>query len=466
MLATAAAAHTIGRYRTWVAVMTAIIMAGGFTGSTPIHALLHPENPASYSTIDLGYGNADDSVIKEFNWLLRRNPPDIAYRIYTPGCYIYYSEFHATMAGHFLGLLAVFGVAEVLRRKRALFPWIYLAVAPVLTLLSCTWLFITIGLLSYPALAVAWLAGRHPTQWRFVFLGAGGTLACLWPTLNDMCHGSATEQFYWTNDLSRDLWTVVIQWWPVYVPWFALIFAWRRMTLTTRWLHFILIPICVCVEAFYFTDRGTTLEKTWSSAFGISTAILYPIVFTQKGWLFRGLSAVLILAGLLSLGAWTTGVWGTIDLGETTFRLEGDFFLKNDPQMCRMEEVLSRMRAQTILTGVAPRAWYNAPALAAFTENRCFLGWTNAEETCGHPDEAHARQDQENAFYRGRMTAPLTFLQDNNISAVMVWPPDKLSSPWLDQMKTQLEPDYTYFDCKGDGEDNAGLFLRRPTSGR
>ena len=461
MLACAAAAHTISRYRNWVAVITLIVLAGGFTGSTPIHAILNPQDPNPCASIDIGGGGTDDPVHKEFTWLLKKNPPDIAYRIYTPGCYIFYSEFHATMAGHFLALLAVFGAAEVLRRKRTIFPWIYLLVAPTLTILSCPWFFFIVTLLCGPTFLLAWAIGRQPTQWRFVFFGAAAATALLWPTLSSFSHGAAPEPFYWTNDLDRDLWTVVIQWWPIYIPWIALCFAWKRMNLAARWLHFMLVPICICVEAFFFTDRGTTLEKTWSGSFGVGLAILYPILFIQKGWLYRSLSVVLILTGFLSLGAWTSGVYEAVDWHGTFLHLEGDHFIQANPPLLRMEEVLGRLRGQTVLPGKSARAFFESPCLPAFTENRCFLGWTNAEETCGHPDEANAREKEMNAFYDGTLAAPLTFLQAYDISAVQVWPDDKISDDWLAKMKAQLDPEYTYFDCRGDGTDNAGLFLKR-----
>jgi hypothetical protein len=463
MLATAAAAHTLSRFRKWVAVVTAIVMMGGWTGSTPIHAVLNPTDSNPVASIDIGGGDPGDTVHKEFAWLLKKNQPDIAYRIYTPGCYIYYSEFHATMAGHFLALLSVFGVAEVLRRKRAIFPWIYLAVAPFLTILSCPWFFFIVTLLAWPTLLVAWAASREPTQWRFVFVGAAVGMTLLWPSLNNMFHGASPEPFYWTNDLNRDFATVVIQWWPIYVPWILLWFAWPCMNLGARWLHFVLIPICFCVEAFFFTDRGTTLEKTWGGTFGIGLAILFPLVFTQKNWLFRILSAVLILCGFISLGSWADGTFtGALSRGPF-LRLEGNFFIKFDPQLNRMDEVLSRVRCQTVLTGKAWHAWFESPALPAFTENRSFLGWTNAEETAGHPVEANVREKEINSFYDGTMQEPLSYLAANDISAVLVWPGDKMSQDWLDKMKVTLDPEFTYFDCKGDGDQQAGIFLKRST---
>jgi hypothetical protein len=461
MLACAAAAHSISRYRTWVAVITLIVVASGFTGSTPIHAVLNPQSPNPIATCDIGNGTPDSMVHKEFSWLLKKSPPEIAYRMYPPGFYVYYPEFHATIAGHSLALLAVFAAIEVLRRKRTVFPWIYLLVVPILTIISCPWFFIIVALLAWPTLLLAWKTGRHPTEWRFVFFGATVTTVLLWPTIDSFAHGAIPLPFDWTFDLNRDLWTVVIQCWPIYVPWVVLCFAWKQMSFTARWLHFALVPILISVEIFYFSDRATTLEKTWSGAFGVGQAILYPILFIQQGWLFRGLSVVLILTGFLSMGAWIGAICDSADWHGSFLHLEGDYFIQTKPQLYQMEKILGQLRGQTVLAGKAQGAWFESPCLPAFTENRSFLGWTNAEESCGHPVEAHEREKETNAFYDGTLPAPLAFLQVSDISAVLVWPDDKISTGWLDKMKAQLDPEYTYFDCKGDGPENAGLFLKK-----
>jgi hypothetical protein len=233
------------------------------------------------------------------------------------------------------------------------------------------------------------------------------------------------------------------------------------MDLTGRWLHFLLIPIALSIELFYFTDRGTTMEKTWGGAFGVGTVVLCPLLFQQRGYGCRALSAVLMLSGVISFGAWTGSLYECTRQSANLLHLEGDPYLYYNPSLIGMKEILSRVQGQTVLAGKAQRAWFEAPCLAAFTNNRCYLGWTNAEESCGHPIEAHARQKEINDFYAGAMADPLGFLQTSNVTAVLVWPDDKMSADWLQKMKAQLSPEYTYFDCQGPTLDAAGVFLKK-----
>jgi hypothetical protein len=59
------------------------------------------------------------------------------------------------------------------------------------------------------------------------------------------------------------------------------------------------------------------------------------------------------------------------------------------------------------------------------------------------------------------MADPLSFLNGNNIAAVMIWPEDAISDQLLQQLQTQLGPEFFYIDCKMDGTNNAGLFIRQ-----
>jgi len=194
----------------------------------------------------------------------------------------------------------------------------------------------------------------------------------------------------------------------------------------------------------------------------VGLAILMPLIFMRKGWGYRLLSVFFILLGLRILGAWTLGAYNGAEWGGSALRIEGDYFLQRDPQFHRMIEVASQVRGQTILTGRASVAFFANPGVPAFSDNRSFVGWVNAEESAGHPDAAHERHDKANAFYDGKMDSPLEFLNDYAITAVLVWPDDKMSNEWLDKMKKQLEPEYTYFNCRNDDNpNNGGVFLKR-----
>ena len=66
------------------------------------------------------------------------------------------------------------------------------------------------------------------------------------------------------------------------------------------------------------------------------------------------------------------------------------------------------------------------------------------------------------ADWFGAMTDPLKFLHDNNITGVVIWPGDAIPDSYLATLKTALASSYDYIDCKGEGAQNAGIFLLRP----
>lgn len=464
LLGAGATAYRLSRGHKIITLLVVLVVAGGFTGASPATTIFQPTAPDPVASIDIGLGGDNDASHAVFSSFLKADAPDMAYRIYTPGCYIYYPEFHATMAGELLAIWTVFAVVEILRRKRSLVPWIYLVAAPVFAFISCSWFIFMVLLLAGPTLLVAWGIGRKPVSWTRALVGSVLVLALVWPAFGDLLHGAAPARFCWSEEILRDRWTIIFQWWPIYLPWLVLCWHWRRLDPATRWLHFLLVPIFVVTEIFYFDDRGTMLEKTWGGVFGISMVALYPALFALKTWGCRVLNGAILLTAVASLAAWVYGCYDYADASGDLFHLEGDRFLVYSPSMRRMEEVLGRIHGQTVITGVAHRAFFESPCLPAFTENRCYLGWTNAEETCGHPAEADQRENQINAFFAGQMDDPLQFLRAGDIAAVMVWPDDKIPDAWLAAMKTALAPDYTYVDCKRSGKDNAGIFFRNPAA--
>jgi hypothetical protein len=458
-----AAAYSLSRGRLAVTIMVVILFAGGFTGSSPWFTLFQPTSPDAYGSIDLMGVQPAAGDHAAFRALLRSDDPQTAYRLYTPGCYLYYPEFHATMGGHLLAVWAVFAASEVMRRKRSRLPWIYLMIAPVLAFITCT-LFIFMVTLLASTVALAWWIGRRPANGRHVLAGGVIGLTLLGPAFCDLAEGAVPQALIVVTDLSRDRWSFLIQWWPIYLPWLLLWFYWPRINAAQRWLHVLVLPILLVTETLYVHERGETLEKTWSGTFGIGMAMLYPTLLAQRSWAARLVTVMLMLTGVASLVAWILASCNYAAVTGCFLQLRGDHFLRIDPQMARMEVVLDRLHGQTVITGMVREGWMTSTALPAFTENRCYLGWPNAEVICGYEDEANFREGQINAFFGGTMHDPLGFLASNKIGAILVWPEDHLSDGWLAAMRTTLEPAYAYVDCKGTGADNAGVFLRKPDS--
>ena len=126
---------------------------------------------------------------------------------------------------------------------------------------------------------------------------------------------------------------------------------------------------------------------------------------------------------------------------------------------------MTRVKHATFLTGkCVDFNYYESPALGVFTENRSYATWTYFESVANYRDEAEAREKQNNDFYSGAMTNRLQFLRSNNITGVMIWPDNDIPSDFLDALTKEIDSDYEYFDCKGNGDKNAGVFLLRSMS--
>jgi hypothetical protein len=184
-------------------------------------------------------------------------------------------------------------------------------------------------------------------------------------------------------------------------------------------------------------------------------------MLARKGIPFRVLGAILVLLSPICLGE-TIYAYYPSPLSVPYFaHLQGNAWILQDSQKKRLVQVLSRFRGETILPGRCYWNYAQAPAIVDFSENRCWVAYTFHEYHCGRATEADYRSQINNKFYDGKMTDPLSFLNGNNITAVMIWPEDAVSDQLLQQFKTQLAPEFFYIDCKMDGPNNAGLFVRQ-----
>jgi hypothetical protein len=161
-----------------------------------------------------------------------------------------------------------------------------------------------------------------------------------------------------------------------------------------------------------------------------------------------------------SLWVWVKSIYIDTINPAVYFRIQGDDFIQDNSQTRRILQVLKRLHAATILPGKSYWAYNTAPAAVDLSENRCYIAYFHQEDQAGHGGEAEYRSDLNNSFYDGKMAAPLPFLRANDIAAVLIWPDDNISDQLLQQFQTQIGSDYFYVDCKMDGANNAGVFMR------
>jgi len=143
------------------------------------------------------------------------------------------------------------------------------------------------------------------------------------------------------------------------------------------------------------------------------------------------------------------------------FHLNGDFYLTSDKQKQNIMQVISQTKGATYLSGKSDWCYNESPTPVVFTGNRCYSAWYFYESRVNFESESLRRFDPNNHFYDGTMPNRLRFLQDNGITGVLIWPGDKINNEMLDALKKDLDPAYDYVDCKGDGEQNAGVFMVR-----
>jgi hypothetical protein len=463
-------AHSISG-KIGITVATVLVVMAGSTGSVPF--LILYGRGADYALSTSLNSAWDDPARNPFAWICAHDKYHPILTLVSPTYSLYWPEFHATLGGSFVTMASLLAGSEVFKFGRSNWPWICLLVLPMVVIITSAWFFIIIVAFCGGSVILAFWAGRRPGNWGLVIIASAVALVFLWPSVFSMTGTSneTTQQFSWTKpEEHTPWWMFALQWWPVYLPWLFLCFAWGRLNLMGRWIHITLAVLLIGVEfVTVANNRSLTTEKMWGAIYGAGLATLLPLLLMQKGAAFRTMSALLVLVGVICLGSWVKtvfydAVFFQMPFGHDIGRLQGDYYFQTDPQEKRLIQVLSRLHGATILPGKSSWAYNDAPEAISFSGNRCYIAYTYQEWQFGQGGEDEYRNDINNKFYAGTLTAPLPFLRSNNIAAVLIWPQDEISDQLLQQFQTQLGSDYFYIDCKMDGTNNAGVFMRQTAS--
>ena len=204
----------------------------------------------------------------------------------------------------------------------------------------------------------------------------------------------------------------------------------------------------------------------WGGLFGLGLVGLVPLLISRRPRLATlAIAAPILLTAAATLWMRLDDAHQWVDWDEGFLHLDGTTYLRRDAQKDTMLLVLRQLHARTVLGGVCNWNYTPPVGLLVFSMNRCYVAWYGSEEICGHGAEADARTAVNNRFYAGQMPQPLPFLRDNRIDAVLIAPEDKIADDLLARLRTSLAPDFKYIDCKAQGPENAGVFLRRSASG-
>jgi hypothetical protein len=454
----AGVAHSISG-KSWIAACMAVILLAGSPGCSIFLLLAGKFDYGVAININDAW---NDPARNPFVWLCAHDKYHPGLKMLPPMYTLYYSEFHANLGGAFVTLSSLLAVSEVFKPRRSNWAWACLVVLPMLVIITSAWFFVLVLFFCAGSLVLALVAGRRPENWRFACTAAAIGMVFVWPSVYSLLGNSnpQIQAFSWTTPDNRTpLWMFLLQWWPVYLPWIFLLFRWRRLDLMARWLMIAVPAFYLWMEFVTLGDHGLMIEKMWGGLYGAGLVTLVPLAFKQPGRAFGFLVGLVMLCNGLCLAMWFKTIYYDPIDGHNFCRLQGDYYVQHDPQARRLVQVLSRLHAATILPGKVFWAYNEAPTIVGFSENRCYVAYTYQESQAGHGGEAEYRGKLTNSFYDGTMAGPLGFLRSNNIAAVLIWPEDAISDTLLQQFQTQLGPDYFYIDCKGDGPNNAGVFM-------
>jgi len=362
--------------------------------------------------------------------------------------------------------LSIFSLVEMIRRKATAWSWICMAVVPLLMLTCCSWGVPLSGIFFLAGLFVCWRRKIIPSDWR---LAVGVPLAaavCLAPMLTYMFLW-ATPGIEFNTQFHTQIVGFLVQWWPVYLPWLALLFVWKQLHPAVR-ISLIVTPLAfAAVEIFNVGQRYDMTGKLWGMIFGAGWILFIPALMMQRALVFRVILAALVLEGILSFGYWMDYYWKTIEPKDIA-HLEGYGPLRWDIRKAKILEAMSQMKYQTVLPGKSSWSFCESPALAHFTLNRVYVTFSVIADDGFYTNglgEAWKREVPVNDLYEGKCPNPLLYLRQRNIAALVIYPDDDIPDAIVQKLKQQLAPYYTYEDYR-DGDPltppSAGIFIYHP----
>ena len=476
-LAAAAAAHRLSGGRLFVTLAMPFIIVCAATGSAT-YLILFCHSMDQWLPADLSTGMTlphpdDNPMWKNPIWtaLLWDPRPEILHlktpetlRLQVPGFWTWRDEYHANAAGHFLTILSVWIVGELVEIRRTIWPWVLAVMLPLLAATTSAWALPITVLLCWVMLPTAWVMGRRPAAMNSTLWTLFASLVLLWPAFYNVTSNPEFPEITWIDPAARTpLIEFLIQWWPILMLWICGCLCFRSLSFGARWFLAVIVIMLVGIETITIESRYNTIEKMWGYTWAVGLVGLFPIVASRPAIAFRFVAFVVILF-VCELSNLYVHLYNVIKWETNPFQLDGARYITNDEQKNRMLQIMAQTKHAVYLSGKCAYCYNEAPALGVFTNNKSYIAWSWFESHANFIKEADYRENLNNDFYSGAMTDRLHFLQSNRIYGVLIWPGDDISDDALAKLRKELESDYDYVDCKGSGDKNAGVFILRSKS--
>ena len=460
-----AIAWRLGGERRWVVALSMLLTAAAMTGSTAYLWLMAPANKDPDDATNL-FNHFDQPRFPFDHYLSIGQMGGYDQReLLVPGYWGWIGSFHSVVAGQLLTLLAVYCVVEMVRGQKTIIPWVFGLVASLLILVCSTWGLPFIGTLFLTGAAYCLWKKLYPETWRAVFIGWGAAAVCMAPMLLYYLQMEAPGP---TVPLPREQTQLVeflVQWWPVYLPWMALLLFWRKLSPAVLIIMAMVPAFLLALEHITLSDRLDLTGKIWGYLFGAAWAVLIPSLASTRSYVTRGLLGVFVVTAGISMCFWVDYTHRTLAT-DNRWHMEGLGDYHTDGVKGRILQRISTLDHQVILPGECKWAYNECSSLVSFTRNYAFVADDfDCDNHFGQGlfNEAKRRADAVNDLYDAKSPDAAGFLRDHKIAAVVIWPEDRVSNDTLAKLKVQLAVYYWYDDCRNADasadDPNGGVFL-------
>ena len=441
-----AVAWHLSRGKLWIAIAAPVLTACAANGMSG-YLWLAFKDVVPLNITDPS-ARQEDSKLPDSGLLHEIAPIDfsISRELFPPGIGSWTGYFHSTNTGQLICCLVVLSIVELFRRKKADWPWICLALSPWLMLTTCTWGVPMVGAILIVGLIVCIRRKIVPQNLLFVLAASGGLGVLLEPMLSYFLRSPSPGLAWVPADQHTPLVEFLAQWWPVYLPWFALCLIWQRLSVATR-IVLVLVPLAfAAVELVNIGYRADMTGKSWGLIYAAGWVVFLPEVARQKAWWCRALLVLIAINCALSLCFWSTYYARTANTAEIG-HLEGLGDFRFDRRKARILETLSRLDNQTVIPGRVLGQLNISSFLVELTHNRAYVTWEMISDYVFYPNginEAGRRFADVDALYNGTLANPIYFLRQRNISAVVIYPDDNIEPSVVEKLKKDLAPYYTF----------------------
>ncbi len=394
------------------------------------------------------------------------------YRMVLPaenfGYQYFVSDYHPTLGGFFLLLLALALIVCVEQDKMKNVSQALLAACVPIMMITNTWTFPLLVLLIGGWLAFRWFYGKS-IAWVWLIGGGVAVTLLIYPFLIGFAGRSLSTPVRFVpweehTPLSR---FIALQWPVLLVLAFGFFEPKYRklsLALSSVWLGLLMLSEVIFIDdptgAQY--QRTNTTMKWWGwIQVGVFASVGSLCLGSSKKWIRWATVAVFILVNAVALDLARYWLYsGKYYAG----KLSGHHWYTHNATNRQMFEYLREAPRGIILENMLGNAYTNSSIYGVFNEKPVLLGWPSHLMTWhGNVPRVWILNEEIQRFYRGEMQDPIPWLLSQDIQYIIFRPED--DDKKFDTINNQIKSHYAWHEFNHARNRHTGIWVRLNETG-